>query len=87
MWAKGAGRSPAPNPSKRGESMTTTTRPNFVDSPYFDIVNWRLLPGAPKEVVREFKAFQRAAKSPEAPTTEEIKKKLADIMPKELKRP
>lgn len=48
-------------------------KPDFVDSPYFDPINWRLLPGAPKEVVREYKAYLRAMEPPKAPTDEEIR--------------
>ena len=39
--------------------------PKFYDSPYFvdEPGNWHIKPGAPKEVVEEFEAFQKAQKS------------------------
>lgn len=49
-------------------------RPNFLDSPYFTMVDvdeeaedagdngWRLKPGAPPDVVAEFEEFQRTMK-------------------------
>ena len=41
--------------------MTSCRRPNFIDSPFFvsESGNWHLKPGAPKDVVREFKAFMQ----------------------------
>lgn len=41
--------------------------PKFYDSPYFvdEPGNWHIKPGAPKEVVEEFEAFQKAQKSME----------------------
>ena len=36
--------------------------PKFMDSPYFvdEPGNWHLKPGAPEEVVKEFKAYMKA---------------------------
>ena len=36
-----------------------TAKPKFVDSPYFvgEMNNWNVLDGAPKEVVKEYKAL------------------------------
>lgn len=37
------------------------SKPNFIDSLYFvgEPDNWHLKPGAPKEVIKEFKSFMR----------------------------
>ena len=42
--------------------MTSMTRPNFIDSPYFvmEFGNWHLLPDAPPEVVKEFDEWMAA---------------------------
>jgi hypothetical protein len=31
-----------------------------MDSPYFDPIKWRLLPGAPADIVEEFTAYEAA---------------------------
>lgn len=41
-------------------------RPKFMDSPYFDPIAWRLLPGAPDDVVAEFEEHQAAATEAES---------------------
>ena len=43
-----------------------TPRPDFIDSEFFvsDESGWRLLPGAPREIKREFRAFIRLTKEP-----------------------
>jgi len=44
--------------------MTTVSRPDFIDSPYFvpEPDNWHLKPGAPREVVREFNRFMKVTR-------------------------
>lgn len=42
--------------------MTTMIQPKFIDSPFFvmEFGNWHLEPGAPEEVVKEFKEWMKA---------------------------